>query len=151
MELAFFQGTFTSNFQTIRSFFRLCLRLKEDFLQFLHKETILYTKFDLKMVSSLVFKFAQVLSRFVFLFHNTGDLYGVSLFLGYLIFKFLENKGIRLALFTFRGSFLAVLVKRTNSLDTVWFENSFLSCVQLCRILKQFSLHLPQYRRFIWS
>ena len=74
--------------------------------------------------------------RFGCAFHNTGDLYGISLFIRFCIFKFQDSKGIPLALFTFRGSFLGVLIQRNNSLDTIWFENSFLSGVQIFTILK---------------
>ena len=63
------------------------------------------------------------------IFHNTGDLYGVNLFLGYSLFKFLDNKSTPLALFTFKGSFLAVLVQKNNSLNTIWFET--VSCLLL--------------------
>ena len=85
------------------------------------------------------------------IFHNTGDLYGVNLFLGYSLFKFLDNKSTPLALFTFKGSFLAVLVQKNNSLNTIWFENGFLSAVKIFAILKQIWLRLAQYSTFVWN
>ena len=62
------------------------------FLQFLHKTTTLCTEFGLKTVSCLVFQFMQFWKRFRCVFHNTGDFFGISLFLGYCNFKFLYNK-----------------------------------------------------------
>ena len=87
------------------------------FLAVRHKETILKTKVGLKTVSCLVLQFAQFWNSFYSVFYNTGDLYGIGLFLGYCVFKFFENRSMILALFAFRTSFLAVFAEKNDSLD----------------------------------
>ena len=81
-------------------------------------------------------------------FRLPGYLNGISFFLGYPIFKFLDNKGIPLAvdtfirnflavsLGTFTRSFLAVLSQSNNSIGTILFKNGFLSGVPIGAILK---------------
>ena len=63
-------------------------------------------------------------------------LYGISLSLRYCFFKFLDNRGIPLTLFSFRKRFHAVFAQRNNSSEISTFENGFLSGVPICVILK---------------
>ena len=151
MELSCLSGTVFSNFLKIEALRSYRLFLRKVSLLFLHKATILLTKFCLKMVSRPVFQFAQFWNRFGCSFYNTGDLYRISLFLGYCIFTFLDNKGIPLPLFTSRKSFFAVLAERNDSLGTIWFDNDFFYGVLICTVLKYIWLGLPQYKRFVWN
>ena len=90
----------------------------------------------LKTCSRPVFQFGKFWNRFACVFHKAGDLYGIRLFLGCCIFKFLDNTGIALALFAFKEDSLAVFAQSKDSLDKIWFENGLSSRVPICAILK---------------
>ena len=62
-----------------------------------------------------------------------GHLYGISLFLRYFNFKFLDNKEISLTMFALEISILAVSAKRNYSLDRACFENGFCLFVQFAQ------------------
>ena len=67
-----------------------------------------------------------------------GHLYGISLFLRYFNFKFIDNKEIFLTIFALAISILAVSAKRNYSLDRVCFENGlFAQCAQFWKTAKK--------------
>ena len=101
--------------------------LKYIFLQFLHKTTTLWTEFGLKTVSCLVFQFVQFWKRFRCVFNNTGDFFGISLFLGYCNFKFLYNK-----VFIYQCLLLKVVSLQVLDKETFPYTQFGLKTVFIC-------------------